>query len=80
MIEYFDTYVRTDRGFIAVKDDLVAHCWKRGSYDDSFVASVYRDRQKSKRPIAHASGGTVAWCREAIIGSMKRIKEKEQRT
>lgn len=68
MIEYFDTYVRIDSGFIAVKGDFVCFCKERlGSYDVFF----WRNRQTHKRPIAACLGDNIRWCRESAVERMK---------
>ena len=70
MIERFDTYVLTDRGFIATKGSLVFDCYtETGS---RFEVALYRNGQKHKRAIAWAGTGTIRWCREAAIRMLDR--------
>ncbi|MDK1039724.1 MAG: hypothetical protein QGD91_12600 [Actinomycetota bacterium] len=79
MIDYFDTYVRTKDGFVAVKDDLVAICDMRGIMKDTFQVCIYRNRQKNTRPIYYIGSGTRRWVRESTIDAMKGLHGKRIR-
>ena len=70
MIERFDTYVLTDKGFIATAGHWVFHCYNRGMSKDTYLCAVYRNKQTHKRAVACAAGGTIRWCREAVISMM----------
>ena len=67
-IDYFDTYVRTDTGFVAVKDDFVCICTER-----THEVLFYRNRQGSRRCIAYCGGGSMRWCRERAVEQMKKL-------
>jgi len=79
MIEYFDTYVRTKGGFVAVKDDLVAICDKRGLMNNTYQACIYRNRQTHTRPIYYIGQGTIRWVRESAVDAMKGLHGKRIR-
>ena len=70
MIEYFDTYVRFNDGFVAVKGEFVCICKERY---DSYDVAFYRNRQSHKRAIAVCLGGNIRWCREHAVNSMKKL-------
>ena len=70
-IEYFDMYVRTDDGFIATKGDKIIQCYWTAGMD--YGVAIYKDRQKSNRCLAYAGGGSVEWCRKAVIKQLQRL-------
>lgn len=72
MIKRFDTYVLTDRGFIATKGDLVFHCYQYGVVRNSFEVALYTNKQKHKRARAWAGSGDIRWCREAAVRMIDR--------
>ena len=68
MIEYFNTYVRIDNGFIAVKGEFICICrLEHGRCEAIF----YRNRQQHKRAIAGCFGSNIRWCREKAVQRMK---------
>ena len=79
MIEYFDTYVRTEKGFVAVKGDLVAICDKRGILEDTYQVCIYRNRQTHTRAIYYIGGGPRRWVREHTVEAMKGLHGKRIR-
>lgn len=79
MIEFFDTYVRTEAGFVAVKDDLVAICTKRGILEDTYQACIYRNRQTHTRAIYYIGTGRRRWVRESTVDAMKGLHGKRIR-
>jgi hypothetical protein len=68
-IKYFDMYVRFDNGFIATKDDYIIH--GKLLSDHNYGAAIYKDRQTTKRCVAYATGGSLEWCRKAVIGRLQ---------
>ncbi len=72
MIEYFDTYVRTDDGFLAVKGDFVCIC-RRNGIGGSYSAVFYRNRHP--RTVAVALGGRIRWCQEMAVKRMKVLND-----
>jgi len=79
MIEFFDTYVRTKNGFVAVKDDLVAICDKFGLLESTYQVCIYRNRQTHTRPIYYIGRGRRRWVREATVDAMKGLHGKRIR-
>jgi hypothetical protein len=75
-IKYFDMYVKIDDGFIATKGEFIIHCRSTGV--NIYGAAVYRDRQKTKRCIGYAGGGSVQWCRTSVIELLDRVYIREQ--
>jgi hypothetical protein len=78
MIEFFDTYVRTKDGFVAVKGDLVAICDKRGLMGHTYQACIYRNRQTHTRAIYYIGQSSRRWVREATVTVMRKFHEQRQ--
>lgn len=76
MIEFFDTYVRTEKGFVAVKGDQVAICDKRGLMENTYQCCIYRNRQTHTRALYYIGGGTRRWVREAAVAAMRKRHEQ----
>ena len=79
MIEFFDTYVRTKKGFVAVKGDLVAICDMRGLTEHTYQACIYRNRQTHTRALYYIGGGSRRWVREHAVAAMRKLHDKRIR-